>query len=239
MSLKWKHLALATLPLFGMSVAQAAVLTSLEWPPYTSASLPEQGKSSQVVTAAFALAGDPLTIKFYPWQRAVDEATNNPEVLGYFPEYLDPKSSCLFSDPIGNGPLGFAQRTDQPVTWQSLDDLKGKKIGVVTGYVNTTEFDEKVASKALSADATNSDSQNLLKLGNGRLDLAVIDQNVMTYLLESDPQLKDVAANLGFNGKILEDKSLHVCFTNSAKGKEARDKFNKALASDEVKKLMK
>ena len=30
-----------------------------------------------------------------------------------------------------------------------------------------------------------------------------------------------------------------VCFTNSAKGKEARDKFNKALASDEVKKLMK
>ncbi len=141
--------------------------------------------------------------------------------------------------PIGNGPLGFAQRADQPVTWQSLDDLKGKKIGVVTGYVNTTEFDEKVASKALSADATSSDSQNLLKLGNGRLDLAVIDQNVMTYLLESNPQLKDVAANLGFNGKILEDKSLHVCFTNSAKGKEARDEFNKALASDEVKKLMK
>ncbi|EKB11741.1 hypothetical protein HMPREF1167_02728 [Aeromonas veronii AER39] len=33
MSLKWKHLALATLPLFGMTAAQAAVLTSLEWPP--------------------------------------------------------------------------------------------------------------------------------------------------------------------------------------------------------------
>ncbi|MGL5975125.1 MAG: substrate-binding periplasmic protein, partial [Aeromonas sobria] len=62
--------------------------------------------------------------------------------------------------------------------------------------------------------------------------------NVMTYLLKSDPQLQDVAANLGFNDKILEDKSLHVCFTNSAKGKEARDKFNMALASDEVKKLM-
>lgn len=45
---------LATLPLFGMSAAQAAVLTSLEWPPYTSANLPEQGKSSRVVTAAFA-----------------------------------------------------------------------------------------------------------------------------------------------------------------------------------------
>lgn len=33
MSLKWKHLALATLPLLGMSGAQAAQLTSLEWPP--------------------------------------------------------------------------------------------------------------------------------------------------------------------------------------------------------------
>ena len=44
MSLNWKHLALATLPLLGMSAAQAAQLTSLEWPPYTSASLPEQGK---------------------------------------------------------------------------------------------------------------------------------------------------------------------------------------------------
>lgn len=226
------------LALLCISTAQAAILTSLEWPPYTSATLPEQGKSSQVVKAAFALAGDNLTIKFYPWQRAVDEATNNPDVLGYFPEYLDPKSSCIFSDPIGHGPLGFAQKADQPVMWQSLDDLKGKKIGVVTGYVNTPEFDDKVANKTLLADTTSSDSKNLLKLANGRLDLAVIDQNVMTYLLKSNPDLNKVAATLSFNSKILENKSIHVCFTNSAKGKEALENFNKALANVEVKKLI-
>lgn len=232
------RLAQAILPLLTATATQAVTLTSLDWPPYTGATLPGQGKTSEVVKAAFTAAGETLTIKFLPWQRAVDEAKANPEVVGYFPEYQDPQSPCLFSDPIGHGPLGFAQQQANPVTWQSLDDLKGKKIGVVTGYVNTADFDSRVASKALSVDATTSDAQNLLKLGNGRLDLAVIDKNVMGFLLQSDPKLQGLADKLGFNDRLLEDKTLHVCFTDTPQGREALARFNQALTREAVKKLM-
>lgn len=236
---KWKAFAVLSFSILTASTAQAVVLTSLEWPPYTGAALPDQGKTSQVVRAAFSASGEALTIKFLPWQRAVDEAKVNPDVVGYFPEYLDPKSSCLFSEPIGYGPLGFAQSRDKPVVWENLDDLKDKKIGVVSGYVNTQEFDNKVASNEIKVDSTNSDLQNLLKLSNGRLDLAVIDENVMNYLLTSEPKLKDVAAKINFNEKKLENKTLHVCFTDSPAGKIALQRFNDALADESVKILIK
>lgn len=212
----------ALLPMAAMSMsAQARTihLTSLEWPPYTTAS-DGHGASDAVVRAAFAAMGDELDIRYMPWQRAVLAVKRDPSVDGVFPTYAskDRNDFCHWSQPIGKSPVGLAERRDAPLSWKSLDDLKGLRLGVVQGYVNTADFDAKLASGELSAEKTPDDSANLRKLLAHRLQAAVIDRNVMRYLLASDPGLRGSGDQLQFNAHLLDSKPLFVCFRKDAAG---------------------
>lgn len=215
--------------------------TSLDWPPYTNDKLPAQGASSAVVTEAFKASGNSVKIEFYPWSRAVDMAKTDKGYIAYFPEYYSKanEASFLYSDPIGVGPLVFVERKAAPVTWDTYDSLKGKKIGVVKDYVNTDELDAKIASKVLTADVAPDDVKNILKLAAGRIDVAVIDANVFSYLLKNDASVKAVAGQLQVNSKILEDKKLYVCFKKTPEGEKALKEFNQGLKKIDIEAIMK
>ncbi|MDN3683592.1 hypothetical protein QW180_03180 [Vibrio sinaloensis] len=45
-----------------------------------------------------------------------------------------------------------------------MSDLKGLRIGVVQGYVNTKEFDQLVERGVLAVEASVSDSRNIHKV---------------------------------------------------------------------------
>jgi polar amino acid transport system substrate-binding protein len=235
-------LILATLLSVSVSAADKVVeLTSLDWPPYSGKSLKEQGASVAVAKAAFKAMGYELKVSFYPWNRAVALAKDtSSSVAGYFPEYYsdDIAKEFTFSGPMGTGPLGFAERKDKPVSWSTLDDLKAYSIGVVQGYVNTAKFDAMVASKALKSSTTISDVNNLKKLAAGRIDLAVVDKNVMNFLLKTDKQLSSSAGKLQFNSTLLEDKKLYICFKNTAEGKKLADIYNQGLKKIDIQAIM-
>lgn len=220
--------------------AETVKLTSLEWPPYTSESLEAQGASVAVATAAFEAMGYQLVVDFYPWKRAVGLAKNSPKYDGYFPEYYaaELENDFVLSEPMGSGPLGFAERTDNPISWETLTDLKRIKIGVVSGYVNTTKFDAMVADKTLTAKAASDDVKNLLKLAAGRVDLAVVDTYVMQYLLATDSKLKAHRGTLQFNTRPLEDKKLYICFKKNDRGRKLAGVVNQGLKKIDVKAIM-
>jgi polar amino acid transport system substrate-binding protein len=216
-------------------------LTSLDWPPYSSKSLAEQGASVAVAKAAFKAMGYDLKVTFFPWSRAVALAKDSSsEYSGYFPEYFseDTAKDFIYSDAMGSGPLGFAERKDKPINWSILDDLKAYKIGIVQDYINTSDFDAMVASKALKTSTTTSDTKNLLKLVNGRLDLAVIDENVMKYLFKTDKALAKKVSNAQFNTTLLEDKKLFICFKNNPKGEELAKIYNEGLKKIDIPSIM-
>lgn len=221
-------LALASIP---AQAADTVWLTSLEWPPYVGEQLAEQGASAVVVREALTSAGKELKIGFYPWARAVETAKKDQNFIGYFPEYYakEIEAEFIFSDSIGTSPLGFVQNAASPVSWSSLADLKGKTIGTVQGYVNTAEFDAMAASGELTVEPSSSDATNIKKLAAGRIDMAVIDKSVLAYLLATDPDLKALAAQVSFNDKLLEEKTLHVCFRRTDAGQAAADALNAAL----------
>ncbi len=225
-------------PSMSVNAEQVVKLTSLEWPPYTSEGLPDQGASVAVARQAFAAMGYKLEVEFFPWKRAVALAQNDPGFVGYFPEYYaaETEKTFTFSDPMGDSPLGFAERADKQHSWSTLDDLKPLRIGTVYGYVNTEDFDAMVASGALKADAANSDDKNLQKLNAGRIDLAVIDQNVMNHLLKF--QFPDMKDSIVFNAKPLEVKKLYICFRKSESGDAAAKVFNEGLKKIDVQKIM-
>jgi polar amino acid transport system substrate-binding protein len=207
-------------------------LTSLEWPPYSGAKVDQQGASVAVVRAAAEAMGYTLEVKFFPWNRAVAMAQDGASGFhGYFPEYHsdDVASSFVLSDPIGSGPLGFVEASAAPVAWSSLADLKGKAVGTVDGYVNTAEFDALTAKGEIKAEAVSDDLTNIKKVGAGRIGLAVIDRNVMNYLLGTDASLAPMKGKVQFNARLLEDKALYIAFQKSPKGEEAAKVINEGL----------
>lgn len=208
-------------------------LTSLEWPPYAGKQLHEQGASVMAAKRVFAAMGYELKVDFFPWSRAIELGLDrDSKYLGYFPEYYDAslESKCAFSEVLGFSPLGFAQRKDAPVDWDSLDDIeKLPAIGVVRNYVNTAELDKRIFKGTIRTDEANSDLANIKKLNAKRVPLIVIDQHVFDYLLAHDPSLKDMADNLEFNPKLLEDKHLFVCFKTSVAAKRMVDLFNQGM----------
>jgi polar amino acid transport system substrate-binding protein len=215
-------------------------LTSLDWPPYTGEGLVNQGASAAVVREAFKAMGYTLVVKFYPWTRAVKMAKENPNYAGYFPEYHSTEiaKEFTFSQPIGVGPLGFAERVKKPITWTQLEDLSALTIGTVRDYVNTEEFDQKAAKKQLKIDETTSDVKNLQKLYGGRIDLAVVDKYVFQYLLNTTPELASAKSKLRFNSQILENKNIYICFKKGPEGDRLNAIFNEGLKKINVSAIM-
>lgn len=228
------------LPVSLATAQQGVRMSSLEWPPYTGAKLARQGASTVVVREVLRQAGMGLELGFFPWNRAVDMARRDGKTMAYFPEYFDSANAekFLYSDPIGSGPLVFAQRRDAAVQWQQYEDLVRTRIGVVRGYFNTRDLDERIAQGLLLADEAPDDSRNLLKLAAGRVDLAVVDANVFHYLARHDPEVAAVAQRLELNPRVLEVKRLYVCFKNTREGRALRDTFNQALKRVDVEALM-
>jgi polar amino acid transport system substrate-binding protein len=223
-------LLLALLAGAATSAQQRVVrLTSLEWPPYTGAGLPENGASVAVVRAAFEAMGYRLEVDYRPWLEAVDAASRGVDgAVGYFPEYASADVSRLWwlSAPIGRGPLGFVESARRPVRWQTLADLRPFEIGVVAGYVNTDAFDTAVRFGDLRVQRAADDRQNLQKVAEGRLRLAVMDRHVYGHLVAANPVWRD---RTRFNDRLLEDKLLHVAFRRDAAGEAALRLLNVGL----------
>lgn len=220
--------------------AEKVKLSSLEWPPYTGEGLPEGGASIKVAKAAFAAMGYELEVEFYPWQRAVDNAKQG-QTAGYFPEYhsREIEKDFIFSSRMGDSPLGLIEPAGADTAWSSLNDLKAKNIGVVSGYVNTEEFDAMATSGALTTDQSSDDATLIRKVAAGRLDLAVMDRNVFGYLMTNDPGLSSSKAAVSFNGKLLEDKGLFICFARTPEGEKLAAIFNEGLTKIDARAIMK
>lgn len=206
-------------------------LATLYWPPYVGPELPGLGLSSMIVRNALRSKGITFLPIFYPWRRVTSSFENDPGIIGYFPEYRTPalEKRYLFSEPIGYSPLGFAYVTDNGFDWQETDDLARFDLGVVAGYVNETSFDTMIERGLLSVVEANDDHTLLRLLVAGRLDAAVIDQQVMQYLMGTKHDLAQHAGRVVFHPKHLDRKSLHVVFPRSNAGERALKALNAGL----------
>ena len=215
---------------------RVVVLTSLEWPPYCGASLPGGGVTTRVVRAAFEEAGYRVEIRFLPWQRAMDQARENPDVAAIFPEYgsgpVD--ADFLSSDVIGTSSVGFVEVIGRAVDWETLEDLSRYRLGTVKGYLNTEDFDRMAARGVLQIDSSVSDLLNLRKVMAGRVDLAVVDVNVFRYLAREDPALSRERHRLRVNPRLLGVNTMHVHFRRGQAGERLLRDFNRGLGRIDV-----
>ena len=91
----------------------------------------------------------------------------------------------LFTDPVYYSPPAMAVVGDK--TYQTIDDLKGKTIGTVTGYVWEKPIKEIPGATAkVYQDAATFFSD----LGTGRIDVGFIDPLLVTYQRQVQPNSK-------------------------------------------------
>jgi polar amino acid transport system substrate-binding protein len=132
--------------------------------------------------------------------------------------------------------LGLVENKEVPISWNTIDDLGEQQylIGTVLGYANTDEFDEKAGTGWINVVPADDDLTNLRRLLRQRIDAAVIDRLVLSYLLATEPSLEDGRDRLAFDEKPLEEKTLFLCFNDTEKGRALRDRFNEGLAKIDV-----
>lgn len=201
-------------------------LSTLNWEPYIGDKLTEQGYVARLVREAFSESGYTPQFSFFPWARVVYMA-NRAEYAGFFPEYYSETRAekFLFSDPFPAGPLVFFKKKGFAIQYDSLEDLKPYKIGVVRGYVNSEEFDK---SDHLEKIEGVNDLTNFRKLLSGWLDLVVADQYVGQYILKT--YLTDRKDEVEVLYPVLEEKQLYLCLSKDyPNAAEIMDRFNQGL----------
>lgn len=201
-------------------------LATLDWPPYVGENLPQGGFTTAIIREAFKRTGYEVKVDFMPWARVLREAEAGNYDAAYPEYYSEERAQAFFlSEQFASGPLGFYKRKGAIINYTKLEDLKPYRIGVVSGYINTPEFD---AADYLQKDVVNSDEQNIRKLLLGRIDLAVIDKLVAQYIIKTNvPEAADV---LEFMEPPLKEQSLHVIFSRQVAGSEQKlQAFNAAL----------
>lgn len=153
------------------------------WPPYQ---IEENGTvngfSTELVQAVYRNMEVPIAeIKAYPWKRAMNilehghaEAlfsANQTEERKIFARY---PAEMLFEAP-------WIIWTRGKTKLHSLEDLKGKRVGVVLGYSYTDEFWEFIETYC-TVEKVSTDETNFRKLKIGRLDAVVAEYGNGQYL---------------------------------------------------------
>jgi ABC-type amino acid transport substrate-binding protein len=224
-------------------------LATLEWEPYIGSKMPRYGLTAEIVVEAFKRTGYTVDIKFYPWTQAMKLGETG-QVDGIFPAYHSKsrEEHFLFSRPFAESPLGFykkssavagpnisqLKRSEKDIAFPEdprinqasvMEKMKQYKFGVVSGYVNTPEFDAATFLKKVEAE---NDEENLMNLVNGQVDLVFIDRYVAKNIIVK--KFPWHLADYEFMEPPLANKPLFVGFSKKAAAYEQKLKdFNRGL----------
>ena len=161
-------------------------LATGEWPPYVSEGLEHHGAVSRMVTDAFAAEGLAAEITFLPWKRAYEQARAG-DFDGTFAwsRESDRERDFYYSDPIFSDSMVFFHLKQMPFEWETMDDLKGLRIGCTLGYNYGDAFRAAEKAGKLTIDWVPKDMQNFRKLLRERVALVPLEAPAGYYILRN------------------------------------------------------
>ena len=227
-------LSIALLLLAAIAVSATVVFTTEPparlvcdaWPPYQFESRGRlTGFSTETVQAVYRRMGTPIrSLEIFPWKRAMDivesgnaeglfsvSRTRDREIFARFPE-----------EPLFEAPWIIWTRRDTPI--RTMDDLKGKSVGVVIGYSYTPEFWEFIQTYC-KVEKVTTDDINLHKLANHRLDAVAAEYGNALYIVRQ----------LGLKGltphrdMVIKNDGLFIMFNRKGVGEAFVRRFSEAL----------
>jgi polar amino acid transport system substrate-binding protein len=141
-------------------------------------------------------------VKRVPWKRAMDNALRNDIVLMGMSITTERAKKYAFSEPINANGNWLITRCDATFTFDSLQDLRGKLIGVVNGTSAGEAFDLQMNKTFRIENDTGAGISRLKKLMAKRMDALVwygitSDVKEMQYLLNRNYAMQNFDNDTG------------------------------------------
>ncbi|MEI7606469.1 MAG: transporter substrate-binding domain-containing protein, partial [Rhodospirillaceae bacterium] len=164
------------------SRAEVWTVTSEErFPPYNfSQDGKRAGMDTEIVEAVLARMGVTASHVAVPWNRVVASLDQNETDLAFqfvgTPERIE---KYAMIGPFRTGRTVFVVRADSPLSYNSLEDLRGHTVGTVNGFSYTPEFD---AATFIVREPATTSLIALNKLLAGRSDAVIGDLYTLVHL---------------------------------------------------------
>jgi len=196
------------------------------YPPYQfEGGLAIRGVDHDLIAAAFGEVGLETRTRLLPWEECLRllEAGEAEGVFQITPT-AEREKAYLFSDILRTARTVLFLQTERPVNLTPPGDLeaalKGKLLGTVRGY----SYDPLVDGLKEPARLLAASQEELLRwLGEGRVDLALMDLGVATYLA-GQMGMKNIRMIEGYQIA----RPLHVAFAKTRP--QLAEQFNRGLA---------
>ena len=221
------------LPVLTLAAERPVRIASVEYPPYVSKALPQQGVLADLTVQAFAAVGETASIELLPWARAMrlTQAGKYDGLLLLWPEEVK-KLRLHVSDTLYQSELGVFVRVDTAMQIKGVESLSGRRLGIVSDYGYPPSLLKSGALLNIAPD----DKTNFRKLAADRLDMALLERPVGEYFLHHE--LKSLCGEIKWGGKALALLPLTIGFN----GKPQLAQFNHGLkllkANGQYQKIM-
>jgi len=199
------------------------------------------GSSTETVTKALQIMGYEANIRMLPWNRAYAEAAEGKAALLFtFSKNAEREKDFFFTDSLASIEVVFFKRKTDNITWDVLSDLKDYRIGYVQGYNYGSTFMEAILGDVfnrtdLIGASTTVDYQQLLKLVNHRIDLAVCPKKQCTHIITMNFSKFDSLDYI--NKSIGPAREFYGGFSKKWPNAEAmRDQFNSVLKKVKIER---
>lgn len=203
-----------------------------EFPPYATASRPDQGLALAVVRRAFELVGRSVQFHFLPWPRALAETRDGRwDASAHWGATPERRRDFLLSDNLYTERWLLLHRRAMTMDWRSVEDLRPYRLGLVPEYTYTPELWQAARSGQLRYEQPRNDVVSLRMLLLGRIDVLPLDRNVACDILARQFTPAEGLA-LNAHPRPLNDQfTTHVLFAPVLAESEAlRAAFNRGLA---------
>jgi polar amino acid transport system substrate-binding protein len=200
-------------------------LVADEWPPFTSE---KQGQRIAVdlVQTALNKVSVNTKVQIVAWQDVLDgiKANQYDAIVGAW-KTPDREQYLLFSRPYLENRITLIGRQNNKINFENIDQLNGKKIGIVSGYAYG---DEITKNKSIQKVAGETVAENIKKLLRDEVDFILADALVAQAIKEYLPG--DVTRKLNIYDKDVVTQSLYFAVRkNHPNAHDLVDKFNKAV----------
>jgi polar amino acid transport system substrate-binding protein len=214
----------------GTARAQDPVAIAIDenYPPYMFA---EDGKPAglytDLISGAFERMDMPLTIEAMAWTAALQRIDGAEIGLGGLYKNDARLEKYDYSDAILEEKLMVFVRSGDEFAFDSLDDLRGRVVGVISGWSYGQAIDEARASGLLTTEEATSDGENLMKLLAGEIDAAIVDALAARTIIAGHDELKGTVIALP---KPVATNMAYLAFNKDAHRQSLLEDFDATLS---------
>jgi polar amino acid transport system substrate-binding protein len=195
--------------------SQTLTIVADEWYPMNG--VPGNSKPGYMIELAKAIfSRHNITVEYslLPWKRAVKQTRSGAYncVVGAYksdaPDFIFPDQHWGIDTP-----MFFVKKSDNWLYSGELSSLKKRKIGIITGYNYTDDFDNYIKNKDTThiqfSHGTTALETNIKKLTKGRIDTLIES----TYVLDAKLKKMGIADTIKKAGSITQPLEMYIACT--------------------------